>query len=159
MGDIIVDGTVRVSVVPSFSNLASPTLAELAAGFTIQAILTMAGLIGFEADTAPVPTTALNSKFGTNLPGRASYANQAIEAKKQTGTDQLYNTAVRNAAFFIALRRFMDEAAAYASGQPLEVYSVVCGETKQIGPAENTVARYQVPLFLPIAPVTRAIIA
>jgi hypothetical protein len=157
--DIIVDGTVCVSIVPTIANPAAPTLAELAAGFRVQNILTMAGLIGYKADTAAVPNTSLASKFGTSLPGRASYSNPALEAKKQQGTDTLYNTAVRNAAFNVVIRRFMDEATAYAAGQACEVYPVTCGETAHIDPEENTVARYQVPTFFSSSPTTRAIIA
>lgn len=159
MADITVDGTTRVAYVPAIANQAGPTTTELNAGILLQSVLTLDGLMGFEADTQPVDTTGLNSTFNTKNIGRDDYSNTALQLKKQSGTDTAYTTLTRGTAGYIVVRRYISESTAWASSQAVEVYPIVCGQTKYVTPAANEVAKYQVPVFISAAPTLRAAIA
>jgi hypothetical protein len=159
MADITVDGTTRVAYVPAIANNAAPTTAELNAGILLQSILTLDGLMGFEADTQPVDTTSLASTFNTKNIGRDDFSNTALQLKKQASGDTAYTTLVRGTAGYIVVRRYIAESTAWASSQAVEVYPIICGQTKYVTPAANEVAKYQVPVFISLPPTLRASIA
>lgn len=160
MPDIIVDGTVRAAYVPSIANQAAPTTTELNAGILLQSLLTIDGLIGFEADTQPVDTTSLASTFNTKAPGRDDFSNTALQLKRQSGTDTTWTTLVRGTTGFIVVRRWLvTEGTAWATSQILSVYPGVAGTAKDVQPAANEVAKYIVPWFISPAPTLRAVVA
>ena len=160
MADIVVDGRVKVSLVTTISNQASPTTSELNAGTSIEALLTPDGLIGFEPDTADVDVSALNSTFDTKAAGRASFSNTALRFKKQSGTDALYNAWPRDTAGYVVIRRDGSLATvAYASSQKVEVYPIITGETRNLPPAANEVQKWELPCKISVTPTIRATIA
>ena len=69
MADVVIDGYIRVSSVPTIANLAAPTTAELNAGVAYEMLLTQDGLNGFASTTNWVNNSALGSTFDTQLPG------------------------------------------------------------------------------------------
>jgi hypothetical protein len=159
MADIVIDGMVRVDWVPSISNNSAPTTTELNAGIALTTLITDDGLIGWEAETADVPTTPLSGTFDTVDVGRVSFSNTALRIKKQSGTDTTYTTLVKNASGYIVIRRNTAYSTAWASSQQLEVFPVKCGETKYVMPAANTLSRYEVPMKITSAPTMRATVA
>ena len=58
MADVIIDGYIRVSSVPTIANLAAPTAAELNAGIAYEMLLTPEGLTGFASTTNWVNNSA-----------------------------------------------------------------------------------------------------
>lgn len=159
MGDIIVDGTVKVAFVPTIADISAPTVAELTAGDDIDTFITADGLIGFEPETAEVDTTFLSSTFDTKRPGRASFSGTMLRIKKQTGTDTTFDTLVRGTEGNIVIRRYTDASAAWASTNKVSVYPIQCGETKELAPEANTTARYEVPTMVTDEPELRAVVA
>jgi hypothetical protein len=159
MGDIIVDGTVKVAFVPTIASLAAPTTVEILAGDDIDTFITADGLIGFEPETAEVDTTALSSTFDTKRPGRASFSGTMLRLKKQTGTDTTYTTLVRGTEGYIVVRRYVAAATAWAAADKVSVYPIQCGETKDLAPEANTTARYEVPTMITLKPELRAVAA
>lgn len=159
MPDITVDGTIRAAYVAAIANQAAPTTTELNLGLLLQSTLTLDGLMGFEADTQPVDTTSLASTFNTKNIGRDDFTGTMLQLKKQSGTDTIYTTLIRGTAGFIVIRRYISEATAWASSQNVEVYPIICGQTKYMTPAANEVSKYQVPTFITAAPTLRALIA
>lgn len=159
MPDITADGKTRVSWVPTIANINAPTAAELNAGMLLQSTLTADGLAGFKPDTADVDTSALDSTFNTNVNGRTSFSNTMLRLKKQSGTDTIFTTLVRDAAGYIVIRRSLAAATAWASVQPVEVYPALCGEVARIDPEPNTVERYEIPLKITSSPALRAAVA
>lgn len=156
MADIISDGNIRVYAVPTIANTAAPTTAELNAGLSLQSKITADGFIGFDPDTADVDTSALDSTFNTARPGRTSFSGMMLRIKKQDGTDTTYNTLIRNYSFYVVVRRSVSSDNAWAAAQKVEVYPVVCGETKLLNPEPNTLERYEVPLKPSATPNLRA---
>lgn len=159
MGDIPIDGKVRVAWVSTIADISAPTTTELNAGILLQSTMTKDGLMGFQPDTASVDTGSLASKFDTARTGRINYSNTGLRIKKQTGTDTIWNTLTLDTEGYIVLRRYVDEGTAWASSDKVQVYPAVCGETKDLDPEPNTLGRYEVPIFLTDEPDLRAVVA
>lgn len=156
MADSVSDGRTRVYSVPSISNIAAPTVAELNAGVQLEGLITADGLMGFQPETAEVDTSALNSTFNTKLPGRAGFSGTGLRLKKQSGTDTVYNTLINGFATNIVIRRDIPSTTAWAASQAVEVYPGQCGEVKNLDPAPNELHKYEVPFFVSPQPNLRA---
>lgn len=160
MADLFADGQTRVSFVPTISNIAAPTTTELNAGVLLQSFITADGLMGFEATTAEVDTTALASTFDTKNIGRDSFSGTGLRLKKQTyGSDTPYSTLTRGTAGNIVIRRGVPETTAWTSTQAIEVYPIVCGQVKMLQPTANSIQKYEVPTPITSAPNLRAAVA
>jgi len=157
--DIIVDGKIRVSYVAAISNINAPTTTELNGGLVLNSTITKDGLVGFEPDSARVETTPLDGDFNTKRIGRTDLGDPMLRLKKQSGTDTIYTTLVKNAVGYLVIRRDLPKATAWTAGQSVEVYPIECGETKRLPPEENTLSRYEVPIAITDQPVLRATVA
>src|SRR5215813_9128607 len=105
MADITVDGMTRVSFVSAIANQNAPTTTELNAGLLLTSQMTPDGLMGFEADTADVDNSALDSTFNTVTIGRDSFSDTKLQFKKQASGDTAYTTLTRGTTGFIVIRR------------------------------------------------------
>lgn len=159
MADVFADGNTRVAYAPAISNVAAPTTAELNAGILLQDFITADGLMGFEATTAEVDTSALSSTFDTKTPGRDSFSGTGLRIKKQDGTDTIFNTLVKGTTGYIVIRRGVTSTTAWAAAQKVEVYPVTVGREKRLAPAANSVEKYEVPTMVSAQPNLRATVA
>jgi hypothetical protein len=159
MPDITADGKTRVSWVPTIANINAPTTTELNAGMLLHSTLTADGLIGFKPETADVDTSALDSTFNTNVNGRTNFSGTMFRLKKQSGTDTIFTTLVRDTAGYVVIRRSVTASTAWASAQAIEVYPALCGEVARVDPEPNTVERYEVPIKVTASPSLRAAVA
>lgn len=154
MADIISDGKVKVTWVTSLSSTTSPSAAELSAGTDLEAFITPDGL-SIEIGDDSVDTSALNSTFSTTKAGRGTVSIEVT--LKDQGRDQVpYSTFDNRPAGFLVVRRNIDSATAYASGQYVEVYSCTAGDHKIQPPAANEVAKFAVEFFSSTDPVLHA---
>lgn len=146
MADIIVDGTTRVAFVASIANINAPTVAELNAGILLQSVMPADGLVNFQPTTETVDNSSLASTFGTKTNGRTSFGDSRLRLKKQSGTDTAFNTLnVRNTVGNVVVRRWIDQATAWATGQMVSVYPVITGDRADVDVEANSVARYEIP--------------
>jgi hypothetical protein len=160
VADVFADGNTRVSFVSAIASQAAPTTAELNAGVLLQSFLTADGLMGFEASSAEVDTTALASTFNTKTIGRDDFSGTGLRLKKQTyGSDTVFSTLTRGTSGYIVIRRGTTESTAWASTQAVEVYPVTCGQTKFLAPEANSVQKYEVPTPVTAAPTLRGAVA
>jgi hypothetical protein len=159
VADSLADGNTRVAYVPAISNQASPTTTELNAGILLQSIMTADGLEGYEASTADVDNSALDSTFDTITIGRDSFSGTMLRFKKQTGTDTVYDTLVRGVTGYIVIRRDTASSTGWASSQKVEVYPVICGQARFLKPEPNSIRKYEVPTKITSSPTLRATIA
>jgi hypothetical protein len=159
MPDITADGKTRVYWVTTIANASAPTTTELNAGISLQATLTADGLNGLAPDTADVDTSSLASTFNTTVNGRTSFSNTMLRLKKQSGTDTIFTTLVRDTAGYLVVRRSVTESTAWASAQAVEVYPALCGEVARMDPEPNSVERYQIPIKITASPSLRAAVA
>ncbi len=139
------DGNTRVGFAPAIANIASPTTTELNAGILLHSVMTPDGLMGFEPETADVDTASLDSTYNSVGIGRDSVSGTGLRMKKQTGTDTPVLTLTRGTSGYIVVRRDISAATAWASGQKVEVYPIVCGTRKRLAPEANQVAKYEIP--------------
>lgn len=160
MADVFADGNTRVAFVPSIANIALPTAAELNAGTLLQSVMTADGLVGFEAKTIEIDTTALASTFDTKSIGRDSFSGTMLRLKKQTyGSDTVYSTLTRGTAGYVVIRRGILETTAWATSQAIEVYPIVCGQIGYMPPAANSIQKYEITTPITSAPNLRAAVA
>jgi hypothetical protein len=160
VADLFADGNTRVTFTAAIANIALPTTTELNAGILLQSFLTADGLNGYEASSAEVDTTALASTFDTKSIGRDSFTNTFLRFKKQTyGSDTVFSTLTRGTAGFIVVRRGILETTAYSSGQALEVYPMIAGQTRFLAPTANSIQKYEIPTPITSAPNLRAAVA
>ncbi|MEU8186005.1 hypothetical protein [Micromonospora carbonacea] len=159
MADIPGDGKLRVDWVPAIANINAPTLSELNAGIRISQWMTADGFVGFRPETADVSTSGIESTFDTNVNGRRSFSGTMLRFRKQSGSDVVYTTMTPDATGFVVERRSLAAPTAYASGQPVKVFPVMCGETAWIDPEPNTSERFEVPLKMTDQPALRAVVA
>lgn len=159
MPDITADGKTRVAWVPSIANINAPTTTELNAGMLLQSTMTADGLAGFRPETADVDTSSLDSTFSTTVNGRTSFSGTMLRLKKQSGTDTIFDTLVRDATGFVVIRRSVAASTAWASAQKVEVYPALCGEVAKVDPEPNTVERYEIPIKITGSPALRAAVA
>lgn len=152
MADITADGKIRVYWVTSIANINAPTVTELNAGLELTLTLTPDGLTGFQPDTADVDASSLASLFNATGNGRTSFSNTQFMFKKQSGSDTIYDTLVRDAAGFAVIRRSIAQATAWASAQKIQVYPALCEETAWVDFAPNTLERYVVGLKITAGP-------
>lgn len=159
MADSNADGRTKVYSVPSISNIAAPTVAELNAGVALDGLMTPDGLAGFEPDTGDVDNSKLNSTFSTVSAGRVSFSGTMLRLIKQTGTDSVYNTLVYGFATNIVIRRDTTAGTAWATSDKVEVYPVQCGEIRNLAPEANSVHKYEVQTKITSQPNLRATVA
>lgn len=159
MADLITDGYTRVYALTAGVNLAALTVAELNAGLLLHDTMTADGLIGFQADTAAIPTSKFSAKFNTELPGRVNFGAKALRFAKQDGTDTIFNTLAYGTAIIVPVRRSILATTAWAAAQKYEGYAATCGERRRLDPAENTLERWEIPLFFHRAPELNGTVA
>jgi hypothetical protein len=159
VADITSDGKTRVYWVTSIANQNAPTTTELNAGIDLTSTLTADGLSGFNPDTADVDTSSLASTFTTNVNGRTSFSNTQLTLKRQSGTDTIFTTLVRDTAGFVVIRRSIAQATAWTSTQAIETYPALCEEVSRMDPAPNTVERYVIGIKITASPSLRAAVA
>lgn len=159
MADSNADGRTKVYSVPSISNIAAPTVAELNAGTALDGLMTPDGMVGFEPDTGDVDNSKLNSTFSTVSAGRASFSGTLLRMIKQTGTDTVYNTMVYGYATNIVVRRDVTAGTAWTIADKVETYPVQCGEVRNLAPEANAVHKYEVLTKITSQPNLRGTVA
>lgn len=147
--DLLADGFVKVTWVPTIADISNPTVAELTGGGAVdlQWYITKDGL-DLKPDTAAVDNTALASTEETSDAGMSSYTN-AITFKRKANTvdDIAYNTLTDRAVGNLVVRRNLPESTAYAATQEVEVYPSRCGRPEIMAPEKNAVQKVNVKLF------------
>lgn len=160
MPDISADGNIRVAWVTSIANKAAPTVAELNAGLLLTSILAADGLAGWAPDTATVGNRKLDSTFNSSGVGSVSIEDPILRFFKQTGTDTIYNTLIKNAAGFVVVRPSLPSSTAWATSQLLiGVYPSICKQRRWLDREENTMERYEVPIAISAEPAFDAVVA
>jgi hypothetical protein len=159
MSDVISDGKTRVAWVSSIANITAPTTAELNGGQDLTPRLTPDGL-KLDPTTADVDTSSLASTFDTKEVGRISFDTELTFKRGSTPTeDWPYQNLTYGTHGYVAVRRAVDYGTAWASGQQVEVYPVVCGERANVAPAANEVSKFTSPIKVYAQPATNAAVA
>lgn len=161
MADLLADGNVKATWVPSVASITAPTVAELTGGSAVdlENVITADGL-DVKGDTASVDNTALASTADTEDAGRNKFdLSLTVKRKDTTIEDVGWNTLTERALGYLVVRRTLPTTTAYAIGQAVEVYPVRCGLPTMMAPEKNSVQKFQVKLFNHTEAETRATVA
>jgi hypothetical protein len=159
MSDLISDGKTRVAWVASISNINAPTTPELTGGLDLTARITPDGL-KTDPSTADVDVSSLASTFDAKEVGRVGVdVELTLKRGTTTGEDQAYTTLVYGVHGYLVIRRGIDYATAWTTGQQVEVYPVACAERANVAPAANEVLKFTSQMKVTTAPATAALVA
>jgi hypothetical protein len=161
MADLLANGMVKVTYVPSIANISAPTVAELTGGSAVdlQCLITADGL-NITGETASVDNTALCSENDTQDAGSVSYQLElTCKRKDSTVEDVAWNTLTYKTAGYLVVRRDKPQADPYVATDDVEVYSIRCGEPIMQPPERNTPQTFVVTLFNHSSVDTRAVVA
>src|SRR5688572_22162773 len=159
MADVIADGMTTVWWLPNVVNIAAPTTAEFAAGTDITSQITTDGLVGWEADTAAVENTGLNSTTDTNRAGRDTLSGPMLRFKRQMPTDTMRSTLTKGTMGYVGIRRSIANTTAVAALQAVTIVPVEVGRRKDLPLEKNSMERYEIPFFNHTAPAYDAVVA
>src|SRR5690349_11835793 len=103
--DMLLDGNVKVSWVPTIANIAAPTAAELTAGTPLEQRLVPDGLdISF--DTSMIDNSALGSSYNTEAVGRSKVSiSLKYKAQAVGSSDPVATALVYQAVGYLVVRR------------------------------------------------------
>jgi len=139
IADMLLDGNIKVSWVPTVANLAAPTVAELTAGVSLEERLTPDGL-SITFDTSMIPNSALNSTYDTEQVGRSKVTTTLkYKAGAVGSTDDVRDALSFRAVGVLAVRRGVDAATAWTAAQEVELYPSQCGRPNPDAPAPNAI--------------------
>ncbi|MFJ2631058.1 hypothetical protein ACIO6U_03715 [Streptomyces sp. NPDC087422] len=157
--DLISDGNTKVCWATSLSSLTAPPVAELNAAADWTDRVTPDGL-KTDPTTADVPTGSLASRQDTNTVGRVGW-DVSLTCKKGTTLQELapFNTLKYGVSGILIVRRGLPYEDAFATGQEIEIYPVICGERMNIAPEANSVAKFTSPMKLETPAVPDAVAA
>lgn len=161
MADLLANGMVKVTWVPTIANISAPTVAELTAGSAVdlQCLITADGL-NITGETAAVDNTALCSDNDTQDAGSVSYTLElTCKRKDSPSEDVAWQTLIYRALGNLVVRRDQPQADAYAADDNVEVYTSRCGEPVMQPPERNTPQTFIVNLFNHSSVDTRAVVA
>ncbi|WP_055525321.1 hypothetical protein [Streptomyces graminilatus] len=159
MSDLISDGMTKVVWVSTIANINAPTAAELTAGQDFTTRVTPDGL-KIDPSTADVDTSSLASTFDTKTVGRVGFDTEVMFKRGTTGPEDLpYATLKYGVSGYLAVRRGVAYATAWATGQKAEIYPMTCGEPQNSAPAANEVMKFTAPMKVTSPPATAATVA
>lgn len=146
IADMLLDGNLKVSWVPTIASIGAPTVAELGAGVSLEERLTPDGL-NITFDTAMIDNSALNSTYDTEQVGRSKVSTTLKYKKGAVGTtDTVADTLTFRAVGYLVVRRGTDASTAFAAAQKVEVYPSQCGRPNPDVPAPNSIQTVTVQL-------------
>lgn len=144
--DMLVDGMVKASFVPTVADLAAPTVAELTAGTSLEPRLTPDGL-GITFDDSMIDNSSLNSSYSTEAIGRSKVAITLKYKAQEVGSTDAVKTALSYLSEgFLVVRRGVLASTAFTTGDKVEVYPAQCGRPNPSSPAPNTIQTVTVKL-------------
>lgn len=159
MPDMLTDGNIKVTYVPTIANTAAPTTAELAAGTALECIITADGL-DFSVDEETVSIPKLCETITAEAPGRVKYGVSLTMVRKTTvPEDVAWTTLIRGLTGYLVIRYNLPVATAYASAQKVQVFPGAFGERKQQKPEANSAVKFMSQFFVNAQPKPDAAVA
>lgn len=139
IADMLLDGNLKASWVPTIANLDAPTVAELTAGVSLESRLTPDGL-NISFDTSMINNSALSSTYETEQVGRSKVTTTLkYKAGAPGTTDTVRETLTFRAVGFLVVRRGVDSSQAFAAADKVEIYPSQCGRPNPDVPAPNAI--------------------
>lgn len=154
MSDMLADGAVKVTYVPTIAAKAAPTVAELTGGTAVdlECLITADGL-DISVDEATVAVAKLCETFDAQSPGRATYGVTLTCVRKDTPSEDLaWSTLVRKTSGFLVMRYGIAATTDYAAAQDVIVFPVTFGERRMQKPEANGAIQFQSQAYVTSQP-------
>jgi hypothetical protein len=151
------DGMIRVDYVPTISNKAAPTTAELNAGTALSNFITKDG-VNTPSNQNNVANASIAETFDAEVPG--SFGGPVtLTGIRDNATDTFWNLVVYNLAGYIVVRRGIAVATAWTAAQKVEVYPTQFHEPLPVPTASNEQSRFTVTCAVTSQPNLKATVA
>lgn len=157
MSAYVHEGMTKVSFVPTITNKAAPTVAQLAAGTDITTYLTKDGLKVPQSQNM-VDNTSLAETFDAKVVGSWG-GDLSLTMKRDNGTDTAWDLFDYGETGYIVVRRGVAHATAFAAAQKVEVYPVQSHMPVPNDTASNAQATFTVGLAVTSEPELAAVVA
>lgn len=160
MAPSVNDGRIKVWEVPSISNIAAPTVAELNAGRALECDLDSdGGLMGFTPQTARIDSSPMCGTFDITVAGRVSFNEPGLKMIKRGTSDPNIGVLIAGYATNIVIRRDLTSSTAWAAAQKVEVYPVECNTRQEGETPKNSIHKIVYPLSMSVQPNLDAVVA
>lgn len=151
------EGKTRVSWVPTISNKAAPTVAELNAGTLLSPFTTKDGV---NPGLSPNMVDSATIEDTFDAQGVGSYgASMSLTMYRDDTADTAYNLCVYGTNGFVVIRRGVAAATAWTIGQKVEVYPAQMHEPLPVQTAANEQNKFSEQFAITGAPNLKATVA
>ena len=159
MADMLNDGNIRCSFVPSVANIAAPTTAELNAGTALECLITADGLdVQVDEETVTIPKLCETSN--SQGPGRSTYkVTLTIVRKTVTIEDVGWTTLLRGTTGFLVFRYGIAYTTAWTAAQKAQVFPGKAGERRPQKPEANNATKFMSTWYVSSQPNLDATVA
>lgn len=157
MAVIPIDGMVRAGWMASCANVQQPTTTELNAGTALETFITPDGL-DTSWTTGAVNAGNVGSTQDAELAGRRK-PKINLTVHHNSGVDTAYNLLRYRTSGYFYVRRGIDKATAFATGQAIEVYPAQCGQPSNVKPQPDGTHDFVVDLFVSADAAPDAVVA
>ncbi|MFF4600554.1 hypothetical protein [Amycolatopsis sp. NPDC001319] len=147
MADMLSDGNIKVSFVPTIVNIGAPTVAEVTAGTSLECLIMSDGL-DISTDESVTSAPKLCETIDAEQPGRSKTTIQLTCVRKDTPAEDVAWTLLqRGLTGYLVVRRGTSIETAFAAADPVEVYPVKAGVRRPIKPEANGVEKFMSQLY------------
>jgi hypothetical protein len=150
MPDLGFDGMVKVSWVPTISNIAAPTAVELNAGTSLEGVLVADGLT-ISSETGEVDNSKMNSIANTVIVGRGTWTLSIKYVRgdaANTAAVAVEAAMAPKANGYLVVRRDLSVTSVptWVAAQKVEVYPGQIGYANPDSPEADTLQAVEVPI-------------
>ncbi|MBX6360097.1 MAG: hypothetical protein IRZ03_08460 [Acidobacterium ailaaui] len=159
MADMLNDGNIKVSYVPSIADPAAPTVTELQAGTSLECLITADGLNpSSDEDTVSIPK--LCETTNSQAPGRTTYGFDLTFVRQEDEVDDVaWTTLLRGTEGFLVIRYGVPHDTAWAADQKVQVYPGRCGERRPQQPEANGATTFMSTWYVAGQPELDAVVS
>ena len=157
MAKFAYDGKTRAAFVPTITNIAAPTVAQITAGTDLSPFITKNGL-STPSNLNMVASGALAETFDAEVPGTFGGPIE-LTMFRDVPTDAAWELFTFGTEGYIVIRYGVLSATAFASTNDVEVYAIQTHEPIMTPPATNENATFKVMCAVTRQPNLHAIVA
>lgn len=152
MADMLNDGNIKLSFVPSIADISAPTETELASAVDLECLVTADGFQP-TVNEEVVSVAKLCETSNSEAPGRATHQVTLTLVRQDDEADDLgWTTLKRGVTGFLAVRYGVDHSKPWEAGDQAIVYPVKCGERRLQAPEANGATLFQVQMYVTAQP-------
>lgn len=159
MADMLNDGNIRLTYVPTIADIAAPTTTELEAGVDLECLVTADGLaISVDEEVVSVPKLCETSN--SQDPGRATYGVTLTLARQEDEADDIgWTTLKRGTSGYLVMRYGIAHDTAWAAGDNVQVFPGRCGARRPQQPEANGATLFQSQWYVNKTPELDGVVA